>query len=210
MRVENLMSSVLTGPALTVRIYKNLTTNPALAWANTYEFITNYEGSIVPGDLVTLCQTLANAESHIHADKVHFTRGVVSDGEPYDPSTFYAVPLNSYGVRSTAASEIMSLQNCYRVAKVVDLGRQGFFLYRGVLTEGDVTSPAGVPTLAGSLGQAFTDYVSGMQPLLTGTGNFAMSMIGNIYANSRSVRNLVEAGVTVKKYNNRYFDKVNR
>lgn len=207
------MASVQNSDALTIRIYKTLSTNPSIIWANTYELL-NTILPVTTAQLQAVVNGIAAAESYIHLDTTRFIRGVVStlikDSSPYDPTSFIALPLTQAGQRSTAGVPPEPLQMCYRVAKSVDVGRQGFFLYRNCLTEGDVSAPAGVPTLQGGFGASFTSY---KDALLTGYGPdsvFEIGLMRNTAATIRVVTDYVEAGVTVKKFNNRYFDQVLR
>lgn len=209
------------GDLFTVRIYKRLATRPDLLWANTYELQVNGigEGSGAEAAEVVV-QTIADFEATLHLADVRFDRGVFStfvpDGSPYDPDTFASYSLSGLSGLRTPDGDAAQLQTCLKVRKAVPFGRAGRWLYRRVLAEADITAPAGDPILD-------TEIVSALNDLLDGTGEGAVNLISRLDGDGvnlvmagvaggvtrvRGITALTADGVTVKAYNNRYFDRV--
>lgn len=207
-----------TGDLFTVRIYKRLAGRQDLAWANTYELQVNTAGDGAGVDAAQeVVNTLGNFEASFHLDDVRFDRGVFStlvpDGQPYDPDTFASYSLTSV-TGQRAASNPLSLQNCFLARKNVQFGRAGRFLYRRCLSEEEVNAVSGDPvlnpnaqlTLNGLLNAAIGDFnlIETLQQL---GASLVMAGVAGGVTRVRSVESLSAAGVTVKAYNNRYFDR---
>lgn len=206
--------SILTPANLevfTVRVYKQLTANPAVSWANTYEFRA---GSTTTNAELLLAVIRAVAfESELHLTDVQFTRAILStwvpDGEPYDPTTFVSLPQTLLGQRSFTNPE--PLQIVFTVRKDVNLGRYGFWQFRRVLAEGDVQAPAGTPALANQAGmQSEVDAAitaSGIDlHFVSGTSDLKLVMYDGDHSHDRFMDGFTALGVGVRKFNNRYFD----
>lgn len=198
----------------TLRIRKTHTSNPGIAWYNTYELQVIEEIDLP--DLKTMCQNVVEFESMLHRPSTKFESYTISthapDGEPYNPSSFVTVPLTNTGGNGTGLDQAAPLHICWRVAVNTPTGRLGFRLYRNCLSEGDITAPAGLPVLenpagmASLLATAITDApIDGM---ISGGGSpVHLVLIGRL-GGIRFVENLTSAGITVKKLNNRYFDRI--
>lgn len=208
-----------TGDLFTLRIYKFLTNRQDLVWANTYELRVNTSGNGGGVDNAqAVVDIVAEFESGLHLADVRFDRGVFStlvpDGQPYDPDTFASYDISDVtGQRPTGAP--MSLQNCLRIRKAVPFGRAGRFLYRRCLDENEVTSQSGDPVLTGAARETFDaaltlplstteDFLSSLN---TAGVDLVMVGVAGGVTRVRSVTALSANGVTVKPYNNRYFDR---
>lgn len=216
MTLENLSP----GEVLTVRVYKALVSRPDAVWANTYEF--QVESGVTVSNGAAAANTLANAlvsfEQKIHLSDVRFDRAVVStfneDGQPYNPATFVSVPIAGQNGLRVPGTEPLALQMCLLVRREVALGRVGRALYRRVLQESDVNAPSGtpsisdvaLPSLGGLLDTAFFDLTNDIDG--TGLSLVMASRVAPVGALVvRPVTALTVAGVSVKKFNNRYFDR---
>lgn len=199
------------GTYVTARLYKRLASNPALSWANTYEFHALEQ--ITQSNIDELVGALETFETTIHAIGVTMDRAVIStwveDGEPYDPTTFISVPLVLGGTRVTN-TDLLSLNYCLFVRRATTFGQNGKIFYRRVLQESDVNSPSGTPALSNLSG--LESLVSGAMStsglggyLGAGTAGFQMVMKSNLLIN-REVTQFQVAGARIVQYNNRYFD----
>lgn len=206
------MAAVLAldpGAVITLRIYKRLSTNPAIAWANMYELAIGSEGT----DDSTYDAMVANFvafEKAIHLADVEFDRAVVSsyvpDGTPYDPATFIVKPLSGLGQRPLIQPPV-SLHNCLFARREVAYGRAGKAFYRRCLYRTEVISPAGTLALEAGAGitDAFDDALAAIEPNFGNSGPPYLVMKSNILV-VREITNFVPAGVRNVQYNNRYFD----
>lgn len=207
----------------TVRTYKRLATNPAIVWANTYE-LRDDNGSYSMGDVATEAFNIGAWEAEFHMTDVEFVRAVASswvqDGQPYDPFSFAVASLAGLGgTRAYPSGDQTTstpLDVCLRLSKSVPTGRQGYWLYRRCLTTADIESPAGsadIKATSASSIQAVIDAASlpGGQSLIDYLTNKGLSLVmagGSALApHVRSVTDINVAGVTVKDWNNAYFDR---
>lgn len=197
------------GEVFQVRIYKSHVSNPTREWSNTYKVRAESggEGFVM---LRGVAEALVSGERALHFDVVQYRRAIIStavpDGEPYNPLTFVTMPLSGVGGRGTLGQELVALHLCLRAQFSVSTGRQGYRLYRGCLSENEVSAPAGEPILQGTaitsaFGQARTN---GFSELFN--GELGYSVVLSEGAHTRVITDLVPAGVSVKKLNNRYFD----
>jgi hypothetical protein len=141
-------------PALTstdkfvIRVIKALVTAPLNAWANSYEFQS--DDPVGVGELSTLASAVALFEQTIHRSSVQFNRVLVSswapDSKPYDPSVFLTIPLTGLGL-DTSEGEQLALNQCLRLARVPETGKNGHLFYRACLEESSVSAPAGISVL---------------------------------------------------------------
>lgn len=215
-----------TGDILSVRCYKSLTTAPDKVWANSYEFRVDSPTPDASGSNVALAQAIAAYEANIHLNDVQFERVVIStyvpDGQPYNPASFVSVPVTYLlgGVTGYPADQREPLNLCLRVTRATVFGRRGYSLYRRCLAEDQVTSVAGTPALtteaalafASALADTFTipssPEATTFDQYLTDAGLSHVLASGS--AGSLSVRSVtarIPNGVTVKAFNNRYFDR---
>ena len=215
------------GELFTVRIYKRLVGRPDRVWANTYELRANATGGtfgqnaeLIAQDVMVL---LANWERSFHLSSVQYDRALFStyvpDGQPYNPQTFASRDLTGLlGQRDPNNSEPQPLQVCLLARKQVAVGRNGRNLYRGVLTEAQVTSPGGDPSLTAAARTELSQLVSGVGDfgetgILEQLNNAGVDLVmasGNTPGSgalARPVIGIAATGVVVKAYNNRYFDR---
>lgn len=211
------LESPSIGDVYTVRTYKRLAQNPAIVWANTYEFV-NVSGNQGTAVFSDFAGALANAEAGIHLVTTNYDRVVIStwvpDGEPYNPSTFVAINASSLFGAKVAATPALSLENCLRVTRNVTTGRVGQGLYRNVLTEGEVHAPAGAAAITNpdftSIGGAVGTMWNAIQTAANAYG-FRAVMAAKYGASPAIVTRTITAlspsqRVAIKKLNNRYFD----
>lgn len=199
----------------TVRMYKKMSTNPQIVWANTYELFKKSNAVMTADEYQLLVTTLLGFESSFHAQDVLFDRAVVStfveDGEPYNPESFITFPLlDTAGERSAAFGEFEPLNLVLFVRRSVPFGRNGKLYYRRVVLEDEVASPAGVARLVTGaaiytlFANSFSTYLTG---LTTGEDNLWALVMAATGQTPRNITNLSVSGVRVVKFNNRYFDK---
>lgn len=202
-----------------LRVYKRLAGRQDLVWANTYELQvrSNAEGGGSEQARIA-AEFVAGFEATFHLSDVVFDRAVFStlvpDGQPYDPDTFASYGLAGIvGTRPSGAP--MSLQNCLLVRKEVKFGRAGRFLYRRCLDESEVSAASGdpvlTPTAATSLNTTLSGPVGTEESFIAGLASVGLDLVMAGIAGGvqrvRAVSGLTAAGVTVKPYNNRYFDR---
>lgn len=199
------------GTYVTLRLYKRLTTNPALMWANNYEFV-NEQSAITADDVEIAIQDFSNFEGDIHLGDTQFDRGVMSswveDGEPYDPSTFTTYPLSGLGQR-VVSGDAMSLNYCLFVRRNTTFGQNGKLFYRRVLVEPDVNAPSGTPALvsAATLNTTLQTAITAnnINLYMDGSNNLQLRMKSALLID-RPITGLTVAGARVMQFNNRYFD----
>jgi hypothetical protein len=185
-------------------------------WAVTHEFSTNILG---PEDAEWQAFADRMAAFHIALLATAFTleRIVIStlaeDSAPYDPTRLGVFEYAEFGTR-VGTGDIVPLVNCLLVKRVVSNGRLGNMLLRGMLQEGDLNSPGGIPGLTDKAG-----LQTEVQNALTATEfdfylsaaaeNIQLYMItkGLIDNTERAVNSFLVQGLTAKKLNNKYFDK---
>lgn len=211
------------GEVFMVRVYKRLASNPAVVWANSYELSadTPRSGGAEAGRDAAIA--IANWEALFHQSQVEFDRAVFSswvpDGTPYDPTTFAVRPISGLaGARSIGGTEPLPLQATLFLRRNVEFGRPGRALYRGVLFESDVTSPAGTPALTDPAREDLTTRVNSdlpppfpSQKLGDFLASLGLSLVlaggqGPNPQHVRAVTSFTPAGVSVRKFNNRYYD----
>jgi hypothetical protein len=215
------VTTIATGNVFSVRVYKRLVERPDRVWANTYEIRATGPNEDGPAGLSNAANGIAAWEAHFHLETVQFDRFVVStwvpDGEPYAPDSFISSPLTTLlGERNLGEVEgdQAPLQVCFRARFVTEYGRNGRRLYRGVLGEGDFISPGGDPALTAAARAGLLDLMTDTGiatplPEYLAANGFELvlaSLVGGGIA-SRPVLSLSPDGVTIKKYNNRYFDR---
>lgn len=211
------------GELFTCRVYKRLASNPALFWANTYELQVQPDGATLQA-MANAAQYIGLWEAEFHRTDVVFDRAVVStlvpDGAPYDPQSFTSFSLNGIvgqaAYTAGAIENAVALEVCLFVRRDVPYGRAGRALYRRALELPDLSSPAGSYALAAgraALIQARLDDTmlpgpTGLVEALLDQG-LRLAMVGGSGAGQhvRLISGMTVAGVTVKDFNNAYFDK---
>lgn len=209
---------------VTVKVYKRLTQRQDLLWANTYEMRSASTQGDSGSEVVNrLVQVIVAFERRFHLTDVTFDRAVVSsyvpDGEPYNPETFVSIPLAGLtGLRGVGASQAVPLHMCMLVRRQTEYGRNGRALYRRCLLEDDVQAASGDPTITTAAEPVLNELVQGAygepeatfldQLAVEGWAPVLASGVGvGVPSNVRFVTQQSVAGVVVKKYNNRFFDR---
>lgn len=219
------VNSIQSGDLYTVRVFKTLTTNPALQWANTYEMQATTSMPDEAGAIANLEQA-ANAivafERKFHLNTIRFDRASVStwtpDSTPYNPQSFLVVPQGSaaFGLRDLGAqggADQSPVALALVVRRQVAYGRQGRAFYRGVLTEGDLSANAGLPVLSSpsAMQLMINDAVAAGLEVYMGGGTepamFRLSLIGKTASQVRPISSLQVLGATVIKKDHKYFDR---
>lgn len=187
-----------------------------LFWAVTHEFSSNVGGTS-DDDFATFAGSLAGFHQVLLNPAFLIDRVVVStlaaDSEPYDVTKLAVFEQNLPGAR-VQSGDILPLNNVVLVKRVVVGGRLGNMLLRGMLQEGDVASPGGVPGLS-DMETMQTDVetavtASGLGDYIGGSlSNLQLYMItkGLVDNTERPITGFRVAGITNKKLNNKYFDK---
>lgn len=198
------------GTYFTLRIYKKLTTNPALSWANTYE-VTNNE-PVEAGFVDSLISVVSEFERMIHLGDVQFDRAILSswveDGTPYDPTTFITKPLTLLGSR-VAGGQALSLNNCLFVRRETAYGQNGKLFYRRVMTEEDVLATSGTLALSNPVAMNTEIQAAVTAANVDGILNFGLTWglrMKSALLLDREVSALTVAGARMIQFNNRYFD----
>lgn len=199
-----------------LRIEKSLTSNPGIRWRNTYEAV-NTTGGQSAAQLVAMVNAIASAESQLHATSVRYERATLStfaEEVEYNPPDLLVRTFDDlFGKRSVAGTDLLDLRTCLAVKREVDFGRQGNILYRGCLTELGVQATAGLNVLTTAeltaVNAILNTFYTAVSGAATATG-FDLVMARRTSSglvNVRSITGFAATGVTVKKLNNRYFDR---
>lgn len=129
-----------------ITVVKHHATNPVLKWANNYELYAATEGDTT--NLISAANKIVAFERAMHCSFVAFDSCRIStwepDSTPYDPQTFLNIPLTGVGATSPVG-DAEPLTMTLSVVRQVSTGRLGHLFFRGVIGEGWVVSPAGVP-----------------------------------------------------------------
>jgi hypothetical protein len=207
------------GVPFIIRIYKGWGSAQARSWANSYELIQS-GGAPSENGLRDAAAALIDYERDFHLSDIYFDRCTVStwtpDSRPYDPEAFVTIPIGANG-RSVAglggdAESPCDLRVCLKVAYGARSGRQGFRLYRGCLRERDVFTVGGDYAISPGnvISQTFSQAKMGnLNPLLLSDSGLPYKLGLRAVGHTRLVTAVGVAGVTIKKMNNRYFDKEN-
>lgn len=214
------VTSWTPGEVFTVRVYKNLSNRQDIVWSNTYEVQAIDASAEGIADANAVADIIVDWEQQFHLNDVQFNRAVfstwVADGEPYNPASFITIPYDTrIGGASAGVAERLPLQMCLFLRRTAQTGRAGRALYRRCLTEADVNSPSGDPVLTSEGRALLVDRVG------TGVDNLAGRLVNSpaslvmsastgisLVPISRQVTAMEVAGVAVRKYNNRYYDRV--
>lgn len=185
-------------------------------WAVTHEFSSNVGGTS-DADFSAFADKLALFHASLLNTAFQIDRVVIStlaeDSSPYDVTKLAVFEQSLQGLR-TSSGDVAPLVNVVLIKRVVVGGRLGNMLLRGLLQEGDLASPGGVPALADQAG--LQDEVnaavtsSGLEAHLGDPlANLQLYMItkGLVDNIERAIQYYIVAGLTAKKLNNKYFDK---
>jgi hypothetical protein len=204
------IDAIQTGEIFTVRTYKQYV---GFGWANTYEV----QAAIEPVNSVTAIESLVSSfvalEQAIHMEGIVIDRVVVStyvpDGQPYNPSSFTSIPVSALGQRS-APGEVLPLELSLFVRRNASVGRDGRLLYRGCLTENDMSAAAFRPLITSSSRNSF-QTIFGTWITTTFPNTTWNIVLARGVPNPTNVRQVtgfqVSEKMAVKKLNNRYYDR---
>lgn len=211
------VESYAAGDLFTMRVVKSLSTNPADKWVNSYEVGATLAGST--DELLALGVKLVTFERSLTLDAVQFVQLIIStwaaDSKPYDPAAFISLPLSLEG-NTTAFSDALPLSACLSLTRVAASGRFGHIFMRGVLTEGDVSAPAGkyrlndVGMWSGRLASAVTASTLADTFTVAGDGKFRLVMVGKVAESARPVVGLVVQGVSQVPSDHAWFNRTKR
>jgi hypothetical protein len=201
------LRNIAQGEVVTVRIYKQF---GGYLWANNYEVAatTNVPDPVV--SLQELADRLVTLERNIHLRGVFIDRVTISsyapDSQPYDPDTLATFPYTLEGVRNYNG-EAVPLELCLFVRRNTNFGRDGRLLYRGCLSEGDITAPSFRSLLTSAARSSFQSILDTWQQ--QGPGSVWVLVMASGTPNPTSIRRVISLQasekVVVKKFNNRYF-----
>jgi hypothetical protein len=201
------LRNIAQGEVVTVRIYKQFA---GYLWANNYEVAatTNVPDPVVA--LQELADRLVTLERNIHLRGVFIDRVTISsyapDSQPYDPDTLATFPYTLEGVRNYNG-EAVPLELCLFVRRNTNFGRDGRLLYRGCLSEGDITAPSFRSLLTSAARSSFQSILDTWQQ--QGPGSVWVLVMASGTPNPTSIRRVISLQasekVVVKKFNNRYF-----
>jgi len=201
------LRNIAQGEVVTVRIYKQF---GGYLWANNYEVAatTNVPDPVVA--LQELADRLVTLERNIHLRGVFIDRVTISsyapDSQPYDPDTLATFPYTLEGVRNYNGDAV-PLELCLFVRRNTNFGRDGRLLYRGCLSEGDITAPSFRSLLTSAARSSFQSILDTWQQ--QGPGSVWVLVMASGTPNPTSIRRVISLQasekVVVKKFNNRYF-----
>jgi hypothetical protein len=201
------LRNIAQGEVVTVRIYKQYV---GFSWANNYEVQATTNVNDPAQSLADMVDRLVVLERLLHLQAVIIDRATVSsyapDSQPYDPDTLTTFPYSLSGQR-TSAGEVLPLELCLFVRRNVNFGRDGRLLYRGCLTENDMSATAFRPLLTSSTVNSIQSAINNWYQQGIGSEWRLVMASGNPQPTSiRTIVGLqVSEKITVKKVNNRYF-----
>jgi hypothetical protein len=213
----SLLSRLDQDEVLTVRTYK-VVPNAEIAWANTYELIVDDPSqnvdevaarlSALKDVFVTLERGLLNAAYLL--DRIIIST-YVPDGTPYNPYTFASYTISQPGLYFTPGNPLLPLQLCALIKRLVNFGRQGSLLYRGIVAANDASiTPGGTiiePGRANAIANLLNNFIGAVRQLgfdlVMARGRESVE-VGTL---RRVTGTEVKRDMRFKKLNNRYFDK---
>jgi hypothetical protein len=201
------------GDSFIFRVWKTLTTNPAVKWVNTYEARFLDVGSTE--DLMSLADGLAAFESELALTTTLIERTVIStwvpDSRPYNPSAFLSLVQNVSGQVAFVEGQQVDLRICLRLTREVLGGFQGKIDLRNSLLSTQLTSEAGTyslidqPGMEAAVSSAMS--VSGLNTNLADSlGQPKLAMIGT-GESTRFITGIKVKGVSIIPLNHKYFDR---
>lgn len=184
-------------------------------WAVTHEFSSN-AGATEDGSFRDFADSLKAFHQVLLHPAFFIERVVLStlaeDGAPYDPTTLAVFEYNENGTR-TVAGDISPLWNVLLIKRIVPTGRLGNMMLRGMLTENDLVSVGGVPSV-GSVSSLQTEVNAAVSDnlasyLADAATDLQLYMItpGLIDDVERPISAYTVKGLSYKKLNNKYFDR---
>jgi len=195
------------GEVLTVRVYKQ---SLGYLWANNYEVEATQDIANPSTALEFLATRIVELERGLHLSGAIIDRVAIStyvpDSQPYNPNTLAVFPFSVPGTR-TGPGSVLALEMCLFVRRNVTFGRDGRLLYRGCLTDQQVSSSGLRAVLLPTAVTFYQNVINSWRSI--GLGNeFRLVMASGlpIPTDVRQVVNLqVSEKVVFKKFNNRYF-----
>lgn len=196
------------GQNFTVRVIQSAN-NGSVKWANTLEYTATSDVST--GTAFAIAEEIKNAFTSILINQFAVEKVVIStwvpDGQPYNPDSFIVFPFNVNGTRSRFPGDVVDLAICLRLDKRAISGRSGRILLRGVLHEGMLETVGGRFNFRQPGGLDADDFSNAMNNFaqLVTVQSADMSLVSS--QGSRPVSQITIAGVTIKKLNNKYFNR---
>jgi hypothetical protein len=201
------LAVITQGEVLTVRSYKQ---SLGYLWANNYEVEATQDITNPSTSLEFLATRIVELERALHLSGAVIDRVAIStyvpDSQPYNPNTLAVFPFSVNGTR-TGPGNVLALETCLFVRRNVVFGRDGRLLYRGCLTDGQVSTNSLRATLTPAAVTTYQNIINSWRSV--GLGNefrFVMASGLPVPTDIRIVQNLqVSEKVVFKKFNNRYF-----
>ena len=201
------LATITQGEVLTVRSYKQL---GGYLWANNYEVEATQDIANPSTALEFLAARIVELERGLHISTVVIDRVTIStyvpDSQPYNPNTLAVFPFSVNGIR-TGPGSALALEVCLFVRRNVVFGRDGRILYRGCLTDAQVSTSSLRAVLLPVAITTYQNIINSWRSV--GLGNdFRLVMASGlpVPTDIRVVQNLqVSEKVVFKKFNNRYF-----
>jgi hypothetical protein len=201
------LATITQGEVLTVRVYKQ---SLGYLWANNYEVEATQDIANPSTALEFLASRIVELERGLHLSGAIIDRVAIStyvpDSQPYNPNTLAIFPFSVPGTR-TGPGSVLALEACLFVRRNVIFGRDGRLLYRGCLTDQQVSSSALRAVLLPAAVTFYQNVINSWRSV--GLGNefrFVMASGLPVPTDVRQVVNLqVSEKVVFKKFNNRYF-----
>jgi hypothetical protein len=201
------LATITQGEVLTVRIYKQ---SLGYLWANNYEVEATQDITNPSTSLEFLATRIVELERGLHLSGVVIDRVTIStyvpDSQPYNPNTLAVFPFSVNATRVGSGSAL-PLEMCLFVRRNVVFGRDGRLLYRGCLTDTQISTSSLKAILLPATVTAYQNIINSWRSV--GLGNefrFVMASGLPVPTDIRVVQNLqVSEKVVFKKFNNRYF-----
>lgn len=196
------------GEPFIVRVIQSAN-NGNTKWANTLEYIA--ENDVTGTVASNIAQEVKEAFRYILINQFAVEKVVIStwtpDGQPYNPSSFITFPFNESGRRGRFGEDVVDLSVCLRLDKRASSGRSGRMLLRGVLHEGMLRTVGGRFNFQAPGGLDGIDFNDGLTRIeaLRNVPSAEMALVSNLGA--RPVSLITLAGISIKKLNNKYFDR---
>ncbi len=212
------LATIEANEVLTVRTYKTVP-NAEIAWANTYELVSNQtisDTAQVESALNTLKNIFETLERDLLITSYILDRIVIStyvpDGTPYDPFTFTSFTVGRSGQYTSGNNPLLPLQFCALVKRIVAFGRQGNILYRGIVTANDADITASGTVIRSRRISQINNVLDAFRSALSQNGWQLVMASGEQQVNTATLRfvsNLnIKPDMRFKKLKNRYFDKL--
>jgi hypothetical protein len=201
------LATITQGEVLTVRTYKQYL---SYLWANNYEVEATQDITNPSTSLEFLATRIVELERGLHLSGIVIDRVAIStyvpDSQPYNPNTLAVFPFSVNATR-TGTGSALPLEMCLFVRRNVVFGRDGRLLYRGCLTDTQVSTSSLRAILLPAAVTAYQNIINSWRSV--GLGNefrFVMASGLPVPTDIRVVQNLqVSEKVVFKKFNNRYF-----